>query len=145
MNTATRFALCTVAMWCLTGFVAWLGFAPPTARTPAVPAASRAEIEVPPKPDLRQAVRWLERTPVWGAAPAASASEAKTATETWSRIAVVLDKRGNYVLLAPPQGAAKRFGVGDTLPDGGRLLALDARQATVRTAAGVTRRIALLD
>ncbi|MFA9440969.1 hypothetical protein ACDA63_15135 [Uliginosibacterium sp. sgz301328] len=131
-----RLAFIIVVAWMMAAAVAW--FSDSSAITPAPqPSPSRgADLELPTRGSVRRATDQLNRHGIWAVAVAAPVEQSAPVAETWTRVAFVKERNAMAVLLASPSGQTQRFGVGDTLPDGSRLLAVTPHGVTVRGADG---------
>jgi hypothetical protein len=135
MVNPTRFALTCLFIWSIAGLTGWL--VPQTQAPARVVGASRT-LGLP-EPlrivDLKPAAEALARTDLWGSQLAqtavADAAQAKPTVETWTRVAIVQEKEGSFVLLSGPDHVIKTFKQGDTLPDGARLLKIQSNQITL--------------
>lgn len=142
-----RFGLLGLLLW--TGIAAWTwhSYSPLTQPDKKVVQASRrdAEPERLASGSVKKSALLLQKSDIWGTKQAAVSGQAAASSapplevESWSRIAVVKDPQGAYVLLRSPAGELKTFKIGDTLPDDSKLKKINAEAVEVRQADGKTR------
>jgi hypothetical protein len=129
-----RIALTGLSLWLLAGLIGWL--------LPQAPAAERivgaSRTVGLPEPlhntDLKPFAEALAKVDLWGSKSGAAAANpvaTQPIVETWTRIAVVQEKSGNFIVLSGPDNVIKTFKQGETLPDGSRLLKIQVNQITL--------------
>lgn len=124
----------------------WYTYSPLTQPEKKVVQASRRDAE-PAKlqsGSVKKSALLLQKSDIWGSkvtqTPSLTTTSAGPAeVETWSRIAVVKDPQGAFVLLRSPAGELKTFKRGDTLPDDSKLTKISPEVVEVRKADGKTR------
>ncbi|MGC3962590.1 MAG: hypothetical protein QM803_04480 [Rhodocyclaceae bacterium] len=131
-----RLAFIIIAAWALTAAAVWYGNSDATGTATIAPPPRGLDLELPARGSVRHAAEVLDRNGIWAVAAAAPAGQSAPVAETWTRVAFVKERNAMSVLLASPSGQTQRFSVGDTLPDGSRLLAVTAQGVTVRGADG---------
>ncbi len=138
-------SLSVAAIWrlwllCLGGYIAWLALAP-QAPTRLVGARSAPAVNLPTPPAVlatSAALQELERSRLWGprAASPASAAAAAEAAPSWFATGTyaVGAQRTLVVHFQDNARPAQQLRPGDRLPDGARLLAIEADRYQIRRA-----------
>ncbi|QDQ27252.1 hypothetical protein FNU76_13260 [Chitinimonas arctica] len=130
-----RIGLLAALAWLSTGLLTWFNYSPPDRSTIVAPARRMAELDLPDSLDTKPALNTLAKSDIWGSKRVEPvAGGAKSQAEVWSRIAIVKERKGNFVVLASPRGEIKSFHVGDALPDGSQLLKISSAEIVVRRA-----------
>ncbi|WP_269531324.1 hypothetical protein [Chitinimonas sp. BJYL2] len=146
----TRIAALTVVLWFVCAALGWAWYSSPFDKTLVVTRSPHFMPEVPQPPDLTQDVALLQRSLLWptdqpSAQAAGKPAEPQVINEVWSRVAIVKEPQGNFVLLGSPSGTVKPFKAGDVLPDGSRLIKVSTSEIVVRPASGKSQSVHLLN
>lgn len=141
-----RFGLLGLLLWAGVAAWTWQTYSPLTqhGKKTVQPTRHEAELQRLPLLSVKKSALMLQKTDIWGTRQTApSGPTASTATpvevESWSRIAVVKDPQGAFVLLRSPAGELKTFKNGDILPDDSKLKKISPEAVEVRQADGKTR------
>lgn len=136
-----RFGLLASLLWLGCAIWAWQDYQPLNGSTKKLVGLARNEAapERLATASVKKPLTLLLKSDLWGSKqqvsnPGVQATGAPTTgeIETWSRIAVVKDPQGAYVLLRSPTGELKTFKNGDTLPDESKLKKISAESVEVR-------------
>lgn len=145
-----RISILTLVIWGLVALTAWSVYTPPQSGKVVGVARHGSDTEFVPPPDLKADLAVLTKADIWGAraAPAnqaANSGSAKPQAEVWSRVAIVKEAAGAFILLSSPSGEVKPFKAGDTLPDGSKLLRISTSEIVVKPTSSRSQVIHLLN
>lgn len=144
-----RFGLLALLLWSAIAAWTWNTYqplTPPTKKTVGLARRDDDPQHLPPAA-VKKSLLILQKTDLWGGkqktdvAPGAAPDKttAPIEIESWSRVAVVKDPDGPYVLLRSSSGELKTFKAGDTLPDDSKLKKISADTVEVRLSNGKTK------
>ncbi|KAF0811431.1 hypothetical protein IGB42_04130 [Andreprevotia sp. IGB-42] len=143
-----RCGILAVIVWIIVGVYAWTTFALPEHGKVVGLAKRQTQFELPRPVNLRPDLAVLAQSDLWGrpnATTQVAGAAASQPAEVWARIAVVKEDKNAYVLLSSPKGEIKPFKVGDTLPDGSKLIKVSPEEVIVRPGSGKPQTFRLLN